>query len=67
MKQVSFAMLYAVTDFLFANSTESERLTILREMAKGRKGKGLKDNCRISFWDKKTNKRIFKKILKTFK
>lgn len=67
MKQVSFDMLYVVADFLYANSTESERTTISREIEKGREGKGLCDNNRISYFDKKTNKRIFKKILKTFK
>ena len=68
MEQVSFNMLYAVADFLYANSTEAERATIFREMKKGRReGKGLCDNNRISYFDKKTNKRIFKKILKTFK
>ena len=68
MKQVSFDMLYAVADFLYANSTEGERTTILRETKRGRReDKGLCDNNRISYFDKKTNKRIFKKILKTFK
>ena len=68
MKQVSFNMLYAVADFLYANSTEGERIAILREMERGRReDKGLCDNNRISYFDKKTNKRIFKKILKTFK
>jgi hypothetical protein len=68
MKQASFDMLYAVADFLYANSTEGERTTILRETERGRReDKGLCDNNRISYFDKKTNKRIFKKILKTFK
>lgn len=68
MKQASFDMLYAVADFLYANSTEAERATIFREIERGRREeKGLCDNNRISYFDKKTNKRIFKKIFKTFK
>ena len=68
MKQVNFDMLYAAADFLYANSTEEERTTILRETERGRReNKGLRDNDRISYFDKKINKRIFKKILKTFK
>jgi hypothetical protein len=67
MRHASFDMLYAVADFLYANSTEAERATIFREIEKGRECKGLCDNNRISYFDKKTNKRIFKKILKTFK
>ena len=68
MKQVSFDMLYAVADFLYANSTEEERTAILREIKRSRReNRGLCDNNRISCFDKKTNKRIFKKILKTFK
>ena len=59
--------LYAAADFLYANSTEAERIAILNETARGRaKDKGLSNNDRKSYFDRRTNKRLFKKILKSF-
>lgn len=66
-KHATIDMLYAAADFLYANSTEAERITILNETARGRaQDKGLSNNDRKSYFDKKTNKRLFKKILKSF-
>ena len=67
MKKVyDFGMLYAAMDFIYANSTEAERTTMMREMARGRASKGLSDNDRKLYNDRKSNKKIFKRILKSF-
>ena len=67
MKKVcDFGMLYAAMDFIYANSTETERITMMREMARGRASKGLSDNDRKFYNDRKNNKKIFKRILKSF-
>ena len=66
MKQVTYDMLYAAADFIFANTTEDERTTILKVTARGRKeGKNLSNNDRTLFMDKKLAKKNFKKIIKT--
>jgi uncharacterized pyridoxamine 5'-phosphate oxidase family protein len=61
-----FDMLYAAMDFIYANSTEAERTTIIKEIARGRANKGLLDNDRKLYSDRKINKKMFKKILKSF-
>jgi hypothetical protein len=53
-------------DFIYANSTEAERTTIIKEIARGRASKGLLDNDRKLYSDRKINKKLFKKILKSF-
>ena len=64
-RQVGIDVLYTLTDFLFANSTEAERNTILRETARGRKqDKNLTDNDGKLYYGKKFSKKIFKKIQK---
>ena len=66
MKQVTYDMLYAAADFIFANTTEDERTTILKVTARGRKeGKNLSNNDRTLYMDKKLVKKNFKKIIKT--
>lgn len=66
MKQVTYDMLYAAADFIFANTTEDERTTILKVTARGRKeGKNLSNNDRTLYMDKKLAKKNFKKIIKT--
>jgi hypothetical protein len=64
-KQVGMDVLYVLTDFIFANSTEAERNTIFKETARGRKeDKNLIDNDRKLYCDKKFCKKVFKKIQK---
>jgi hypothetical protein len=66
MKQVTFDMLYVAADFIFANCTTEERITIFRETERGRQeDKNLSDNDRTLYVDKKFARKIFKKIRKT--
>ena len=66
-KQVTFDMLYVAADFIYANSTKEERATIFRETERGRKeDKGFTDNDRHSYFNKTFNKKILKKISKTY-
>jgi hypothetical protein len=66
MKQVTFDMLYTMADFILANTTPEERVTIFRETARGRKqDKNLSDNDRSLYVDRKFAKKVFKKIIKT--
>lgn len=66
MKFVTTDMLYVAMDFIYANSTEAERKTVEREIVKGRNEKNLLNNNKQSYFNKKTNKRIFRKIRKFF-
>lgn len=67
MKNADYGMLYLVADYLFANSTESERLTILKETARGRKEKNLSDNDGQIYFRNSIAKREWRKIKKTLR
>lgn len=67
MKQATSGMLYFVTDYLFAHTTEDERNTFLAETKRGRKESksNLTDNDGRLYFNKKIAKKILKEIKKT--